>query len=133
MSAGSRLERGQASVETLLEALPYIREFNGKTVVIKYGGSAMVLDKLKESFAEDVVMMKYTGINPVIVHGGGPQIGETLDALGIQSEGFCPVINQVGSYDEVFDRNLNPIAISREGTLNDIWTAGGAIYAPPFR
>ena len=72
--------------ETLLEALPFIKTFYGKTVVIKYGGNAMVSEKLKESFAQDVVMMKYIGINPVIVHGGGPQIGKTLDSLGIQSE-----------------------------------------------
>jgi len=72
--------------ETLLEALPFIKTFYGKTVVIKYGGNAMVSDKLKESFAQDISMMKYIGINPVIVHGGGPQIGKTLDSLGIQSE-----------------------------------------------
>jgi acetylglutamate kinase len=72
--------------ETLLEALPFIKTFHGKTVVIKYGGSAMVSEQLKDGFAQDIVMMKYTGINPVIVHGGGPQIGETLDALGIPSE-----------------------------------------------
>ena len=72
--------------EILLEALPFIKNFHGKTVVIKYGGSAMVSEKLKDGFAQDIIMMKYTGINPVIVHGGGPQIGKTLDALGIQSE-----------------------------------------------
>jgi len=72
--------------ETLLEALPFIKNFYGKTVVIKYGGSAMSSDQLKEGFAQDIVMMKYTGINPVIVHGGGPQIGKTLDALGIPSQ-----------------------------------------------
>ena len=72
--------------ETLLEALPFIKFFYGKTVVIKYGGNAMVSEELKESFAQDIVMMKYTGINPVIVHGGGPQIGKTLDTLGIPSE-----------------------------------------------
>ena len=72
--------------ETLLEALPFIKNFHGKTVVIKYGGSAMVSEQLKDGFAQDIVMMKYTGINPVIVHGGGPQIGKTLDALGIPSE-----------------------------------------------
>ena len=72
--------------ETLLEALPFIKNFHGKTVVIKYGGSAMVSEKLKDGFAQDIIMMKYTGINPVIVHGGGPQIGKTLDALGIPSE-----------------------------------------------
>ena len=72
--------------ETLLEALPFIKNFYGKTVVIKYGGNAMSSEQLKEAFAQDIVMMKYTGINPVIVHGGGPQIGKTLDALGIQSQ-----------------------------------------------
>jgi len=72
--------------ETLLEALPFIKNFYGKTVVIKYGGNAMSSEQLKEGFAQDIVMMKYTGINPVIVHGGGPQIGKTLDALGIPSQ-----------------------------------------------
>ena len=72
--------------ETLLEALPFIKTFHGKTVVIKYGGSAMVSEQLKDGFAQDIVMMKYTGITPIIVHGGGPQIGKTLDALGIPSE-----------------------------------------------
>jgi len=74
--------------EILLEALPYIRKFFGKTIVVKYGGNAMVSEELKEDFARDIVLMKYVGINPVIVHGGGPQIGETLNALGIQSEFF---------------------------------------------
>ena len=71
--------------EILLEALPYIKSFYGKTILIKYGGSAMVSDDLKENFALDIVMMKYIGINPVVVHGGGPQIDKTLKALGIQS------------------------------------------------
>jgi len=72
-------------VETLLEALPYIRRFSGKTVVIKYGGNAMIRADLKPSFAQDIVLLKYVGINPVIVHGGGPQIGAMLDKLGIES------------------------------------------------
>ena len=71
--------------EILLEALPYIKSFYNKTIVIKYGGSAMVSDDLKENFALDIVMMKYIGINPVVVHGGGPQIDQILKALGIQS------------------------------------------------
>ncbi|SVC15846.1 uncharacterized protein METZ01_LOCUS268700, partial [marine metagenome] len=71
--------------EILLEALPYIKSFYNKTIVIKYGGSAMVSDDLKKNFALDIVMMKYIGINPVVVHGGGPQIDQTLKALGIQS------------------------------------------------
>lgn len=72
--------------ETLIEALPFIKTFYGKTVVIKYGGNAMVNESLKDNFALDVVMMKYIGIKPVIVHGGGPQIGKTLELFGIQSE-----------------------------------------------
>jgi acetylglutamate kinase len=68
----------------LVEALPYIRSFAGKTIVIKYGGKAMTQDELKGGFAEDVVLLKYVGLNPVIVHGGGPQINRMLDLLGIQ-------------------------------------------------
>ena len=66
----------------LTEALPYIRRFGGKTVVIKYGGNAMEKDELKSSFARDVVLMKLVGLNPVVVHGGGPQIDELLAKLG---------------------------------------------------
>ena len=77
------MEKLIEKVSTLLEALPYIREFYGKTVVIKYGGNAMVNEELKKAFAEDVVLLKYVGINPVIVHGGGPQIGELLKKLNI--------------------------------------------------
>ncbi len=72
--------------EILLEALPYIKNFYGKTIVIKYGGNAMVSEDLKKNFALDIVMMKYIGINPVVVHGGGPQIDKTLKALGIKSQ-----------------------------------------------
>ena len=71
---------------TLMEALPYIRRFAGKTIVIKYGGHAMADEALKESFALDVVLLKSLGINPVVVHGGGPQINETLKRYGIVSE-----------------------------------------------
>ena len=70
----------------LVEALPYIRTFTGKTVVIKYGGKAMTEDSLKEKFALDVVLMKYVGLCPVIVHGGGPQIDQMLSKLGIQAK-----------------------------------------------
>jgi len=72
----------------LVEALPYIRRFYQKTIVIKYGGNAMVAEDLKDSFAKDVVLMKYVGINPVVVHGGGPQIGEMLRRIGKKSD-FC--------------------------------------------
>jgi len=71
-------------VATLLEALPYIREFHGKTVVIKYGGAAMVEDDLKEEFARDVVLLKYVGMNPVVVHGGGPDITSYMERLGME-------------------------------------------------
>ena len=71
-------------VATLLEALPYIREFYGKTVVIKYGGAAMVDAELKEEFARDVVLLKYVGMNPVVVHGGGPDITRYMERLGME-------------------------------------------------
>ncbi|MER3422155.1 MAG: acetylglutamate kinase [Nitrospiraceae bacterium] len=72
--------------DVLVEALPYIRTFAGKTVVIKYGGKAMTEDALKEKFALDVVLLKYVGLNPVIVHGGGPQIDHMLARLGIEAK-----------------------------------------------
>ena len=65
-----------------MEALPWIRRFYGKTIVIKYGGNAMVEERLKEGFARDIILMKYIGLNPVVVHGGGPQIGQVLKAMG---------------------------------------------------
>jgi acetylglutamate kinase len=71
---------------TLLEALPYIREFHGKTVVIKYGGAAMEDPALREDFARDVVLLKYVGLNPVIVHGGGPEITSYMERLGMPVE-----------------------------------------------
>src|SRR4030066_1387540 len=70
----------------LVEALPYIRRFYDKTIVIKYGGSTMEEEKMKRSFALDVVLLKYIGLNPVIVHGGGPQIGEMLTKIGKKSQ-----------------------------------------------
>ncbi len=70
----------------LVEALPYIREFEGKTVVIKYGGAAMENPNLRRSTTEDIVLMKYVGMNPVIVHGGGPEINRTLARLGVESK-----------------------------------------------
>jgi acetylglutamate kinase len=76
-------ERSMRDVETLLEALPYIREFHGKTVVIKYGGAAMTDASLKEDFARDVVLLKYVGMNPVVVHGGGPEITSFMQRLDL--------------------------------------------------
>ena len=82
------LDRNEALnvANVLTEALPYIRRFTGKTIVVKYGGNAMIDDALTQSFAEDIVLMKLVGMNPVVVHGGGPQIGALLEKLGIQSE-----------------------------------------------
>jgi acetylglutamate kinase len=74
----------QVNVETLLEALPYIKQFHGQTVVIKYGGAAMREDPLREAFATDVVLLKYVGMNPVVVHGGGPEISQYMDRLGLE-------------------------------------------------
>jgi acetylglutamate kinase len=72
------------SVATLLEALPYIREFHGRTIVIKYGGAAMLDEDLREAFATDVVLLKYVGLNPVIVHGGGPEITRYMEKLDLE-------------------------------------------------
>jgi acetylglutamate kinase len=80
------IQNSMERADILLEALPYIKRFYNKTIVIKYGGHAMVDDELKDKFAQDVVMMKYIGINPVIVHGGGPQIGTLLKKLGKESK-----------------------------------------------
>ncbi|MBP0047109.1 acetylglutamate kinase [Marinobacterium sp. AK62] len=81
------LSRSQAmsTAQVLSEAMPYIQRFVGKTIVIKYGGNAMIDEKLKASFARDVVMMKLIGLNPIVVHGGGPQIGNLLEQLKIES------------------------------------------------
>lgn len=81
------LNRSDAAhvAEVLSEALPYIRRFVGKTLVVKYGGNAMESEALKKGFARDIVLMKAVGINPIVVHGGGPQIGELLDRLNIES------------------------------------------------
>jgi acetylglutamate kinase len=73
-----------SSVETLLEALPYIREFHGRTIVIKYGGAAMRDEELREAFARDVVLLKYVGMNPIIVHGGGPEITHYMEKMGME-------------------------------------------------
>ncbi len=82
LSPKSATERAQI----LAEALPYIQRFQDKTIVIKYGGNAMVDDELKKGFARDVVLMKLVGMNPVVVHGGGPQIGELLERIGKESK-----------------------------------------------
>lgn len=88
MKKQAALENESASqiAHVLIEALPYIKRFKGKTLVIKYGGNAMIDEQLKNSFARDIVLLKLVGINPVVVHGGGPQIGSLLQRLGKTSE-----------------------------------------------
>jgi acetylglutamate kinase len=78
-------EQALSAAHVLIQALPYIQRYQGKCIVIKYGGNAMVDDALKNCFARDVVLLKLVGIHPIVVHGGGPQIGAMLDRLGIQS------------------------------------------------
>ena len=86
MSAGRMGARQGPRIDMLLEALPYIRQFAGSTIVIKYGGAAMAEEELREAFATDVVLLKYVGLNPVIVHGGGPEITEYMRRLGLEVE-----------------------------------------------
>ena len=81
-----KTDTSATTAQILTEALPYIQKFHGQTVVIKYGGNAMTDEQLKNNFARDVVLMKLVGINPIIVHGGGPQIGDLLHKLGIESK-----------------------------------------------
>ena len=78
--------KAHKTVKVLIEALPYIQKYAGKTIVIKYGGNAMIEESLKQSFSQDIVLLKQVGINPVIVHGGGPQIGGLLNKIGKESE-----------------------------------------------
>ena len=78
------MDKHQKRVEILLEALPYIKQFSGKTLVIKYGGSAMKSEELKEGFATDVALLKYVGMNPVIVHGGGPDLSAYMERLSME-------------------------------------------------
>lgn len=80
------LESANNTARVLTESLPYIQRFTGKTIVVKFGGNAMVDEKLHASFARDIVLMKLVGINPIVVHGGGPQIGSLLKRLNIQSD-----------------------------------------------
>src|SRR3989338_7787718 len=82
------MEKLIGKAHTLIEAIPYIRKFYGKTFVIKYGGSAMSDEELKENFALDIILLKLIGINPVIVHGGGPQIGSFLKKVGKETKFF---------------------------------------------
>src|SRR6266498_1655634 len=84
--AGEKEAIVMRDIATLLEALPYIRDFHGKTVVIKYGGAAMNDPELREEFARDVVLLKYVGLNPVVVHGGGPEVTALMERLNMPIE-----------------------------------------------
>lgn len=86
LSPAQRVARAQIKASTLTEALPWIKKFAGATIVIKYGGNAMISHELQQSFADDVAFLRFAGIRPIVVHGGGPQIGAMLDRLGIPSE-----------------------------------------------
>ena len=96
----------------LIEALPYIREFEGKTVVIKYGGAAMLDPELRASTAEDIVLMKYVGMNPVVVHGGGPAINRNLARVGIEKN-FSP-----GGLRITDDDTIEVVEMSLAGSVN---------------
>ncbi|PIE71028.1 MAG: acetylglutamate kinase [Deltaproteobacteria bacterium] len=85
-TAPGTVETEGTVADILIESLPYIRRFSGKTVVIKYGGHAMVDAQLKTDFARDITLMRFIGINPVVIHGGGPQINEVLDSMGIRPQ-----------------------------------------------
>ena len=95
----------------LIEALPYIRQFANKTIVIKYGGHAMVEQSLKEQFVLDIILMKYVGINPVIVHGGGPQISQIMERMGIRS-------TFVEGQRVTDDETMNVVEMVLVGTVN---------------
>ena len=84
-STDSRITDASAKAATLIEALPWLNRFHGQTVVIKYGGHAMADEELRLAFAQDLVFLRYAGLRPVVVHGGGPQISAQLDRLGVES------------------------------------------------
>lgn len=95
----------------LIESLPYIQRFSGKTVVVKYGGNAMVEESLKKSFALDIILMKHVGINPVVVHGGGPQIGEVMKKMGMEP-------NFIDGYRVTDSETMNVVEMVLVGRVN---------------
>jgi acetylglutamate kinase len=105
------MEKGLDRARILIEALPYIRKFNSQTMVIKYGGHAMVDSKLKNGFALDIVLMKYVGLNPVIVHGGGPQIGKILSEMSIKS-------NFVNGHRVTDEKTMDVVEMVLAGKVN---------------
>jgi len=105
------LSTGLGRAKVLIEALPYIKKFNRQRIVIKYGGHAMVAAKLKKGFALDIVLMKYVGINPVVVHGGGPQIGEYLRKMSIES-------SFVGGHRVTDEKTMDVVEMVLAGKVN---------------
>jgi len=105
------MNTGLDRARILIEALPYIQKFNNQTIVIKYGGHAMVDSKLKEGFALDIVLMKYVSLNPVIVHGGGPQIGKILSEMSIQS-------NFVNGHRVTDEKTMDVVEMVLSGKVN---------------
>ena len=105
------MNSGMDRARILIEALPYIREFNGQIIVVKYGGHAMVDAKLKKGFASDITLMKYVGLKPVVVHGGGPQIGELLHKLSIES-------NFVAGHRVTDEKTMDVVEMVLAGKVN---------------
>jgi len=116
--------------EILLEALPYIKKFRGKTFVIKYGGSAMTQERLRESFARDVLLLKFVGINPVVVHGGGKHISELLEKLGVSTrfvDGLRITTEEVMHVVEMVlsgDVNKDIVALINKHSGDEIYAVG---------
>ena len=119
-------KEAETTAQVISRALPYIQRFSGKTVVVKYGGNAMGDDKLKESFARDIVLMKTVGINPVVVHGGGPQIGELLERLSIESKFVDGMRVTDGKTMDVVEMVLG--ATVNKEIVNMISAAGGRAF-----
>jgi len=111
MNTTNTIKTGLDRAMILIEALPYIRKFNGQTMVIKYGGHAMVDSKLKKGFALDIVLMKYVGLNPVVVHGGGPQIGKFLSKMSIKS-------NFVSGHRVTDEKTMDVVEMVLAGKVN---------------
>ena len=110
-AAGASTISAHSVAEILTEALPYIQKFHGTTMVIKYGGHAMVDEELKQTFARDIVLLKLVGINPLIVHGGGPQIGQLLEKLNIPTR-------FVGGMRVTDDDTMNVVEMVLGGLVN---------------
>ena len=132
-------------VATLLEALPYIRDFHGRTVVIKYGGAAMGEESLREAFATDIVLLKYVGLNPIVVHGGGPDITDYMQRLGMEvrfveglrvsDEAAGAVARALGAYKVIFLTDVagwlrdaeDPSSVISETTADEVEDAMASI------